>query len=184
MYLQKTIAALTVLTVMMGTIGSVESEPIENNLVLGGKNVVRSDNFYSFSPGLSRNDIEKQLLKEHSERNSRDTIPRGDNSAIRNEIYQKAEDKWDRDNAEALVWIVKGESSFNQYATNGNCLGLFQRNYPKFSDEEREAYLNDVQGQIEDGFRYIEGGSKNFHTPIEAKEFWLKNKERTGRGWY
>jgi len=148
-------------------------------LILGGQHVITSNHRNAFVGGSSIATIEAQKLLDQSLHNkTRDVIARGERtsrSEIENEIYQRAVKEWSVEDAEALVWIVKRESSFNPSARNVNCLGLFQRNYPNFTSEERESYLQDVQGQIDDGFNYIKS---RYGSPIKGKEFWERS------GWY
>ena len=115
------------------------------------------------------------LVRKENERNSRDVLPRsdrtgrGESGSVRDTIYQRAVQEWSQEDAEALVWIIDRESGFNQYAQNKNCIGIAQRYYPNFTAEEREAYLNDLPGQVDDLFSYIRG---RYGDGIRAKIWW------------
>jgi hypothetical protein len=123
--------------------------------------------------GFSVADVEAKKLSDLPvDNSSRDVIARGEGSprsTLEISIYERAVQEWSIEDAEAVLWIVKRESGFNQYAQNKNCIGLGQRNYPNFTSEEREAYLNDLPRQIDDLFSYIRG---RYGDGIRAKIWW------------
>jgi hypothetical protein len=82
---------------------------------------------------------------------------------IEERIYQQALERFgSREEAEAVLWIVQRESSYNPFAVNKNCRGLFQiLNYT--------GDLGDINGQIRAGLDYI---SERYGNPLQAKDFW------------
>ena len=75
---------------------------------------------------------------------------------------------------EALSWIIQKESSWNINAQNpkSTAYGLFQH-----LDMTRKNYncpkTADVEVQTRCGIKYIQA---RYKTPLEAQNFWLKNK--------
>lgn len=164
-----------------------QNENVTTKAKLGGRDVVTYGDAINIIPGDSRHILE---LRREAERaaaqaeearrrrevqiHSRDTIPRSGTAArydgdVQRLIREKSTERWNATEAEAVLWIVDKESSFNPRARNGSgACGLFQRLPCPWGQS-----LENVEEQIENGLDYIK---RRYQTPIEAKAFWLAHR--------
>jgi hypothetical protein len=81
---------------------------------------------------------------------------------------------WDRKQFTCLSRLWGKESAWNPKAVSPtNDHGIPQRNMPRHTQKQKDAFLNDTRGQILWGLNYI---SIRYNTPCNAWQFWQKNR--------
>lgn len=129
-------------------------------------------------------DLESKIHQEANDRDAikamppakpvrpvRDTISREyrvtDKSNTRAIGLEICRTQWNEEDCQSLDWIIQHESGWNQYATNKNCCGLFQR-----LNRCSEIILSDFNGQMVEGMDYVVG---RYGSAGKAKAFWERN---------
>lgn len=106
--------------------------------------VIRSDNFNRILPGDSRDNIERQRIQEEYKRNSRNTIPRGDNPDL--QYVKDLIIRYFPEEPEVALAVAEAESGFNPRADNGRCVGVLQ--IMLFPDRPTREELYDAETNI------------------------------------
>lgn len=86
----------------------------------------------------------------------------------------QADYSWGKQQFSCLSKLWGKESAWNPQAVSPtNDHGIPQRNMPRNTQAEKDAFLADTRGQILWGLNYI---SIRYNTPCNAWEFWQKNR--------
>lgn len=81
---------------------------------------------------------------------------------------------WGKQQYSCLSKLWGKESAWNPKAVSPtNDHGIPQRNMPRHTKAQKDAFLNDTRGQILWGLNYI---SIRYTTPCNAWQFWQKNR--------
>lgn len=86
----------------------------------------------------------------------------------------KADYSWGKKQYSCLSKLWGKESAWNPKAVSPTSdHGIPQRNMPKHTKAQKDAFLNDTRGQILWGLNYI---SIRYNNPCNAWQFWQKNR--------